>query len=695
MQAINRKFTEVINGTTQLLIPVFQRDYTWTEEQCDRLWKDIKSAGDGTDRGHFLGSIVSVAAGDTAAAFTRWLVVDGQQRLTTLTLLMIALRDYIKEANWSGGPDGPTSKRIDAYFLKNVLESGDRRYKLVLRRTDDATLRALIDGNALPENHSENIVKAYELFREHMKESADPDLVYRGATDLVIVDVTLHRHIDDPQLVFESLNSTGVDLSQADLVRNYLLMGLQEREQTRLYEGYWSNVEERFRKSTGALNSFVRDYVAVAIQATKQIRDDRVYEEFKKVFPSSGIEELERRLDDIVRNARHYAAFMIGDKKKNRIDEAMRNVRRLAEVPAILVTQLYGCYEEGSLSEDDFIQALSLIESYILRRAVCRLQTRAYWTVFNRLAQRLNKKSPLESLKVALYMLCSGNYKFPTDEEFKKVLVEENLYGLRICWNLLVRLENAETKEPSDTSPYSIEHIMPQNENLPSTWKRMLGSDWRDVHEVWLHRLGNLTLTAYNSTYSDRPFEEKKTIPGGFDDSAIRLNKFIRKQSVWTVAEMETRGKILADRAIRIWPGLQVEEARIREAEIDELRARAARRSPEEIDMDSGARALFAVLRKEVLSLGNVIEIAENRSVSYHHRSKFFLEILPRKGYLALVMPLAFSEVDAPEGLVWDATAWKFIPNANYDVGVIMDLWHKNRIELVMPIIRQAFSVAD
>ena len=352
MQAINREFTAVINGNTQFVIPVFQRDYTWTEEQCDRIWEDIKHAGDGTDRRHFLGSIVYVATGDSAASFTRWLVVDGQQRLTTLTLLMVALRDYIKETNWSGDPDSPTSKRIDAYFLKNVLESDNRRYKLVLRRTDDATLRALIDRTDLPGNRSETIVKAYEFFRERVKECADPDLVYRGATGLVIVDVTLHRNIDNPQLVFESLNSTGVDLSQADLVRNYLLMGLEEPEQTRLYEGYWSKVEALFRKSGGALNSFVRDYVALETRTTRQIRDDCVYEEFKKAFPSSGIRELERRLDDIVRNARYYAAFMIGDKKKNRLDEAMRNVRRLVEVPAILVTRLYGCYEEGSLTLD-------------------------------------------------------------------------------------------------------------------------------------------------------------------------------------------------------------------------------------------------------------------------------------------------------------------------------------------------------
>ena len=694
MQAINRKFTDIINGTTQFLVPVFQRDYKWTEDQCGRMWQDIRNAGVGTDEGHFLGSIVYIATADSSAGCTRWLVVDGQQRLTTLTLLMVALRDYIKESKWSGGPDSPTPERIDAYFLINGLEPNHRRYKLRLRRSDNATLRALIDGTALPVKHSATIQSTYALFREYVRECADPDLIYRGASNLVIVDVTLHRNVDDPQLVFESLNSTGVDLSQADLVRNYLLMGLEEHEQTRLYKEYWSGVEELFRKSAGVMNSFIRDYVAVVTHATKQIRDDRIYDEFKEAFPLSEIKQLESRLDDISRNARYYAAFMIGD-KNSRLDEAMRNVRQLAQVPAILVMRLYGSFEDGSLSEPDFVRALSLIESYILRRAVCRMQTRGYWTVFNRLAQRLDQASPLDSLKVELLMLRTGNYRFPTDAEYKKALVEEDLYELRICWNLLVRLENAETKEPSDTSKLSIEHIMPQNENLPPAWREMLGSGWKEVQTDWLHRLGNLTLTAYNSTYSDRPFEEKKTIQGGFDDSAVRLNKFVRNQPVWTKAEMEERGEILADRAIKIWPSLQVDEASVTQAEIDELRMKAERRSPEEIDMDSESRALFDVVRQEVLGLGNVIEITESKSVSYHHGTKFFLEILPRRGYLALVMPLDFSEVDNPEGLVSDATTWKFIPNSRYDVGIIMDLWSRDRIEKAMPIIRQAFTVPD
>ena len=261
MQAMNRPFTQIINGTTQFIIPVFQRDYSWDSDQWQQLWNDIiRTASAESDPGHFLGSIVYVATGDTAAGFTRWLVIDGQQRLATLTLLITALRDYIQETHWTGGEDSPTVQRIDAYFLKNLQESGNRLPKLVLRRADNETIKALINGVDWPDNYSDRIVEAYEFFKERLVE-VDPDLVYKGIVKLIIIDVTLDRRTDDPQLVFESLNSTGIDLSQSDLIRNFVLMRLAESEQTQIYEQYWSRIESLFRGSERIFDNFVRDYV--------------------------------------------------------------------------------------------------------------------------------------------------------------------------------------------------------------------------------------------------------------------------------------------------------------------------------------------------------------------------------------------------------------------------------------------------
>lgn len=412
-------------------------------------------------------------------------------------------------------------QRIDAYFLKNIQESGNRRAKLVLRRANDETLRALINRVELSEDHSQPIIEAYEHFKDLLKE-VDPDLVYRGIVRLVVIDVTLDRHTDDPQLVFESLNSTGINLSEADLIRNFVLMRLPESEQTRMYDQYWSKIESVFRGSEQTLDSFIRDYMALRSQSTKQTRTDQIYRVFREEARDyySKDDGLEGTLKDMARVANYYAAFNPGHTSDGAPSVNLRNLRRLAPVAAILVTKLYQCYDEiGSLSNEEFIGSIELIESYVFRRAICGLETRGYWTVFAGIAYKINDRQPFQSFQVELARL-RENYRFPSDEEFRQALIEKELYGLRVCWHLLDRLENAGRKEFSDTSSYTIEHIMPQNENLSLPWRRMLGSSWEIDHEVWLHRLGNLTLTGYNSTYQDRPFEEKKTIPGGFNESA-------------------------------------------------------------------------------------------------------------------------------------------------------------------------------
>ena len=232
MKAIDRPFTQIINGATQFVISVFQRDYTWrAEPHCAQLWRDVmRAAGGSTQHGHFIGSVVYVATGDNQAGFTRWLLIDGQQRLTTLTLLLTALRDHIRETEWNGGDDAPTPRRIDAYYLKNMQEEGDREQKLVLRRHDQATLRSIIYGTDRPLVVSERVEENYQFFRELLVQ-ANPEEVYRGIGRLLVVDVALNNQSDDPQLIFESLNSTGVDLSQSDLIRNFILMRLAEKGQ--------------------------------------------------------------------------------------------------------------------------------------------------------------------------------------------------------------------------------------------------------------------------------------------------------------------------------------------------------------------------------------------------------------------------------------------------------------------------------
>jgi len=697
MKAIDRPFTNIINGTTQFIIPVFQRDYTWqAEPQCSQLWRDVIRAAraDGA-HGHFLGSIVYIATGDSKAGFTRWLLIDGQQRLTTLTLLLAALRDHIRDIDWTGGEDDPTPKRINAYFLKNVQEEGSREQKLVLRRHDQATLHALLNGKEFPPQASERIRENYNYFREQLSE-ANPTDVYRGIGRLVIVDVALDRQTDDPQLIFESLNSTGVDLSQSDLVRNFILMRLPEKEQTKLYETYWSKIEGLFRGSEGTFDSFARDYVALKTEASKQEKAAEIYYAFREYFPrlkeeSGGLEET---LANMLSYARYYSAFSLGRGVTGERGQRLAKLRHLVDVPAILVMRLFECREHADmLNEEEFLEALALIESYILRRAICGYQTRGYWQTFASLAYRIGDEDPLTDLKVALARQ-RENYRFPSDEEFVRALNEGDMYGLRVCRHLLEGLENHNSKELTDTSGYSIEHIMPQNEHLSAGWRTMLGENWKEVQKTWLHRLGNLTLTAYNSKYSDKPFDEKKTIKGGFSDSSVRLNKFVREQQTWTANEISVRTDALAKYAIEVWPPLVVEQSLIDAAKHREMRDLAARRDVGKVKMSAEARALFEELRAHVLAFdSDVLELAEPNSVSYHS-PVFFLEVLPRRYSLTLLLALDFNEIDDTSGLARDAAQWKFFIHARHEGGVSLSVNDAGSIESAVPIIRQAYAAS-
>ena len=696
MKAVDRPFTQIVNGTSQFVIPVFQRDYSWTEAQCEQLWNDVVDvASRESSRGHFLGSVVYVPTGASSAGFTQWLLIDGQQRVTTLSLLLAALRDHIVDSGWSGDEDGPTPKKIDAYFLKNIQEDGERQHKLVLRRHDHDTLRALVDSTELPKKPSERIVDNYEYFLENMKD-ADPAAIYRGIGKLVVVDVTLDRNSDDPQLIFESLNSTGVDLSESDLIRNFILMRLPEAQQTALYNNYWSKIEALFRGSEKTFDSYARDYLALKTQVSKQEKASQIYQSFRRNFDFllEQLGGLEPLLEEMLRFARYYAAFSLGVGAPKKLSLSLGRLRKLVDVPATLIMRLYECHDRlETLSQAELNSAVHLVESYVFRRAICGEQTRGYWQVFANLAYKLDPDSPLASLQVELARL-RDKYRYPSDAEFRNALLERDLYSLRVCMHLLEQLENYGSKEPTDVSTYSIEHVMPQNENLSKKWRDMLGPKWKDVQGEWLHRLGNLTLTGYNSTYSDRPFADKKSISGGFEESSVRLNKYIREQDEWTQTQMKERGTLLAKRAVSVWPALKVDQSLVAAAEQQEMAERAARRSVDDVEMSTVARSLFDELRKHILAMGgHVLELAEAKTVSYHGPD-FFIEVLPRKRRLVLLLPLEFNEIDDAHGIASDATEWKFFFYAKYEGGVSVRIDEKKQIEQALPIIKQAFNFA-
>lgn len=695
MKAEDTLVTNLLQGAKQFIVPIFQRDYSWGTKHCQQLWKDVIRVGsDPNVKGHFLGSVVYVAAEDNTATITRWLLIDGQQRLTTLTLLLIALRDQMAQlrGNSGQGEEEATPDELDDYYLRNRHGKGERRHKLHLRRADHETLIALLDGKTLPEAVSERVKENF-LFLRDLVAQADVQTVYNGIKKLVVVDVSLTRGQDDPQMIFESLNSTGVDLTQADLIRNFVLMRLDESSQTQLYEEHWQPIEQAFgRRYRTEFDKFVKDFLTLQLRPGTPLKAAEIYHEFRSYF-SRTVEKrgVDGILSDLRRFGTYYTAFSLGQEKQPALKEEFARLRSLVEVASPVVLTLYDFHDRAkTLRTDEFVEAVELLESFVFRRSVCDMQTRSLGKIFASLAYRITESQPLLSLKVALYRQ-GKKRRFPSDAEFREALETRDVYDMRSCFYLLDRLENF-SKERIDTSSFSIEHVMPQNEDLRPEWRTMLGSDWKAIQETWLHRLGNLTLTGYNSTYSDRPFSEKKTIAGGFDESPLRLNKFICEQSAWDGTTIEQRGKLLAEKAVTVWRSLVVDLLAVKQRELEEHKAFAASYRIEDLELDDIAKNLLEALRPQIQAFGeDVVELPNDRSVIYRVFD-FFVEIIPRKQRLSLLLNLDFADCEDPSGRARDATEFAFIIGATETGGVLYNLDSQDDVPAAINVVRQAYE---
>lgn len=698
MKAEDVQLTNLLQGAKQFIIPIFQRDYSWGTKHCLQLWNDILRVGiDENAKAHFVGSVVYIAAEETSANITRWLLIDGQQRMTTLTLLITALRNRMpnddSNAQQTEGENAlPTRPALEDYYLRNRYGKSDRRYKLHLRRSDQETLTALLDGKELPNDASERIRENFEFFEEQL-DNADLDLVYRGIKKLVAVDVCLTRGQDDPQMIFESLNSTGLDLTQADLIRNFVLMRQDEQLQTHLFQDYWQPIEIAFgTRYRTTFDKFVKDYLTLQLKPSKQLKADEIYQQFRTYFYSiKSNTSTEYILANMKRLGSYYIAYSLEQEVNTKLKEAFRRLRLLVDVASPVILRLYDCYDRlKTLTLDEFVEAVELLESYVFRRSVCAMETRSLGQIFATLAYRIKEDKPLLSLKVALHRQ-GKKRRFPSDSEFREALETRDVYDMRHCHYLLDRLEN-DSKEKIETLGFTIEHIMPQNEALCVEWQDMIGPNWKKVQDVWLHRLGNITLTGYNSEYSDRSFAEKKAINGGFNESPLRLNRFIREQQSWTEVEMEKRGKDLAAKSVDIWPALVVDMGAVKTAELEELKAMAARFSLDNLEFDTESRELFDLLRPQIVGLGDdVSELCGPKSMTYRVYD-FFVEIIPRKKRLSLVLNLDYEECDDPSQLASDATEYAFITYASESGGVLFSLKDASHVAPAIHIIRQAYE---
>jgi len=554
MKAGELQFLSFIEPKGQFTIPIYQRTYSWTKDQCNQLWNDIiKVSKDDSVKGHFIGSIVYVAEGIYEhSSVTGMVVIDGQQRLTTLSLLLSALSKVIDEKEKESEI---TSEEINEDYLFNRLKKGEEKYKLILTYKDKDTFINLIEGRDPPKEYSSQIVENHKFFLEKIRNSEiSLDQIFKGIRKLMIVSISLDRTSDDPQLIFESLNSTGLKLSQADLIRNYVLMGLETELQKKIYHDYWYPMEQRFANMDDSkyFDRFMRDYLTVKTGQLPNI--GQVYESFKRYWVTVKDTPIEELMDDVTRFSKYYANLIFADFEDSEISKIAKDINTLkVDVVYPFLLEALEDHKNQTLSKSELIEVMKLSESYVFRRAICGVPPNSLNKTFSNLTKEINKEDYITSLKASL--INKKTYKrFPNDDEFKREFVLKNVYNFRSRPYLFNKLENHEHKEPIDTvSEYSVEHIMPQNPNLSSEWREELGDNWQEIHNEFLHTIGNLTLTGYNSELSDHPFLEKRNMKGGFADSHLKLNNSIATLEHWNKDEIIKRGKELSELACEIW----------------------------------------------------------------------------------------------------------------------------------------------
>lgn len=691
MQARDEFLTRILMGPKQFLIPIFQRTYSWSESHCQQLLQDVMRAGTHPSvQSHFVGSVV-LAPNETAtnASIPQWQVIDGQQRLTTFTLLIMAL---IRQANELELTQvcATSLEALKDYFVSNNFGQGDAHYKLLLTKTDCETLKCLIDGRKMVHPFSERIMENYEFFCEQLSGVTSIEQAYSGLQKIKIVEVMLTSQ-DDPQAIFESLNSTGLDLSQADLIRNYVLMRHDHGEQTRLYQQFWYPMEQLFAKQPPTrFDRFMQDFLTLETGSNALVKSRDVYPLFKIWFH----EKLETANAQVVLERLHqlagyYAAFMFGMEPDRRLSHGFQQLRALSEVAGPLVVRLYEAYSATQGKNDEFVQAINLIESYVLRRSVCGMDTRSLGSIFASIAQRIEPKAPLESMKVTFARIAA---RFPSDEEFLTALCEGDLYGKKTCRFVLERLEN-DSKEQIDTSDFSIEHVMPQNKNLNAEWKKMLGQDWMQTQQMWLHRLGNLTLTGYNAEYKDSSFATKKTINHGFNMSPLRLNRDIAKEDMWTPEQMKKRGNKLARQALTVWCPLVVDELVINRYIKMELRRRSNQGTVSDV-LQPQWMPIYGQLHDMILELDSDITCIVSKSNISFYQLDPLIQIVNRKHGLGIAIAIDIEEL-APNlsTLVLDTNIRTY---RNVDIsGVQAVIKEVVDIERIRPIIQVALELAQ
>lgn len=558
MKGSEAKMMEYMDGASKrYVIPVYQRKYDWKEDNCRQLYEDLKKIVFDKRDSHFFGSIVSSVIG--SGATTEYHIIDGQQRLTTVTLLLLAIRNLIQQKKITA-EEPQLDEQINERFLISKWAKEDDRIKLRPVKSDREALVKLF-GDEEDYDQSSNLTLNYKFFCNMLlREEISVDDLYVAIGKLEIISITLDQG-DNAQLIFESLNSTGLALTEGDKIRNYILMGLPPKDQNKYYDNYWAKIEKCTDKD---VSGFIRDYLSVKQQITPTISN--VYRAFKEYAENARL-PIDTLLTDILRYARFYEKLLIckSGLKEQKLDDCLYRMMRLEiVVTRPFLMEVLRLNQDGKLTVDDVLQIFLITENYLFRRNICEVPTNALNKIFLNLNKEILRYDNTADQYVAKFIYALRSKKesgrFPDDEEFTEALASKQVYLMRGKYKayLFERFENYGTIETKDVythldnNIYTIEHIMPQH--LTPAWTESLGANAAEIHETWLHRLANLTLTGYNPNLSNKPFQEKRDAEeGGYKASGVKMNQKISNKDSWGLSELEERNDEMIALAKKIW----------------------------------------------------------------------------------------------------------------------------------------------
>ncbi|KIR03967.1 hypothetical protein P261_02782 [Lachnospiraceae bacterium TWA4] len=685
MDATKGNIYAILNGNKQFLIPVYQRYYSWNIAQCQRLWTDIVDMQKKNKQGHFVGSIVNIAEQAMPTGVQKYMIIDGQQRITTLTLLLIALRNYAE--NHVEGQN-INARRINNTLLKNEYEDGDDRYKLLLTETDRDILIDLIEKKPIQEDTNSRLLTNLKFFADQIEKlEIKPEEVYESIGKLQIVNITLDRVVDDAQAIFESLNSTGKELTESDLIRNYVLMGLEPAEQIYVYEHQWRPMELLFdyEKQESTMDRFFKDYLTMKLARIP--KQDHVYEEFKLYHLNCEFGNIRELCQDLLDYAKFYTDMIFSRSSDSVLKKLYTDINELRmEVAYPFLLKVHSDNIAGLIDDNGLKEILSLCISYVLRRNICEIPTNSLNKTFATFKNFIRNDDYMNSVR-AYFVLLQTYKEFPDDKRFMTAFVTRDIYNMRQRNFILRHLEEHQNKASINIENYTIEHIMPQNSNPSPEWKSELGSNWKEIQKKYLHTIGNLTLTAYNSEMSDYSFMKKMDMDGGFKQSALRLNKYIVVQTEWTENQIQERAKELAIKATEIWKYPEISKENLEPYQIEEKSITTY--SIDSYEFNLHTKTLYELLDKRIMNLGTDVRREFKKLYIAYKLDTNFADVVVQKNQLRISINMKFEDVYDPSNICRDITGVGRWGNGNVE----LFFGHTSDINQVMEIIKQSYNV--